>query len=71
MLVLTRRVGEAVRIDTSDGPIYVAVSAIDRGKIRLGIDAPKKCLVLRTELLHAEDKQAEPKEDPDPDLQVS
>lgn len=47
MLVLSRKLGEQVHI----GPnITVTVVDIDRGKIRLGIDAPRDIEILRGEL---------------------
>ncbi|MBI3618712.1 carbon storage regulator [Candidatus Peregrinibacteria bacterium] len=48
MLVLTRKRGEKIRIGED---IILTVVEIDRGKIRLGIEAPRKVLVLRQELL--------------------
>ena len=47
MLVLSRKLHEKVFI--GDG-ICVTVVDIDRGKIRLGIEAPKEVLILREEL---------------------
>lgn len=51
MLVLSRKIGE--RIYVSDG-IWITVVDIDRGKIRLGIDAPRDKQISREELLPAE-----------------
>jgi carbon storage regulator len=47
MLVLTRRSGERLRIGDN---IWVTVVSVERGKVRLGIDAPPDVLVLREEL---------------------
>ena len=48
MLVLSRKEGESIFI----GPnIKITVVDIDRGKIRLGIEAPKEVPVYRQELL--------------------
>jgi carbon storage regulator len=47
MLVLTRRQGERLRIGEN---IWITVVSLDRGKVRLGIDAPPDVLVLREEL---------------------
>ena len=48
MLVLSRRLGEKIKI----GPdVWVTVVDIDRGKVRLGIEAPKDVSVMRQELL--------------------
>lgn len=48
MLVLTRRVGEAVKLGEE---ITVRVLGISGGQIRLGFDAPKETNIVRTELL--------------------
>ncbi len=47
MLVLTRRLGEAIVID---GCIHVQVAAIQGDKVRLGIDAPEEIRVDRLEV---------------------
>lgn len=50
MLVLSRKVGEKIVIG---GNIVVTVIEIDRGKIRLGITAPREIPVFRQELVEA------------------
>lgn len=50
MLVLTRRVNEAIIIDNR---IKVTVVGIEDDKIRLGIDAPPDVPIVRQELLAA------------------
>lgn len=47
MLVLTRKVNESVVIN---GNIVVTVLEIDRGKIKLGVQAPKNVKVDREEV---------------------
>lgn len=47
MLILTRRVGETVRIGDD---IKVVVLSTDGNQIRLGIDAPKAAPVRREEI---------------------
>jgi carbon storage regulator len=47
MLVLTRRAGERLLIGDN---ISVTVVSVERGKVRLGIEAPPDVLVLREEL---------------------
>lgn len=48
MLVLSRKLGEKIYI----GPnICITVVDIDRGKIRLGIEAPRDVPIYRQELL--------------------
>ena len=48
MLVLSRKVGERIRIA---GDIVVVVTAIQGDRIKIGIEAPKLVRVLRGELL--------------------
>lgn len=48
MLVLARRVGEKIYIGDD---ICIQVVDIDRGKVRLGIDAPREVPVWRQELM--------------------
>jgi carbon storage regulator len=48
MLVLTRKLGEKIVIGDN---IVITVTDIDRGKIRLGIDAPREVSIVRSELL--------------------
>jgi len=47
MLVLTRKVGEEIIIGDK---IHITVVAIERGKVRIGIDAPKEIVVDRQEV---------------------
>jgi carbon storage regulator len=49
MLVLTRHLGEEIIIE---GNIHVTVLAIERGKVRLGINAPPQIRVDRKEVHH-------------------
>ena len=48
MLVLSRKLGEKICIGDN---ICITVVDIDRGKIRLGIDAPRDVPIFRQELL--------------------
>lgn len=48
MLVLSRKLGERIHIGDD---ICITVVAIDRGKVRLGIEAPRSIPVHRQELL--------------------
>jgi carbon storage regulator CsrA len=47
MLVLSRKQGESLRIDSN---IRVVVVSLSKGRVKLGIDAPDHIRVLRTEL---------------------
>ncbi len=58
MLVLSRKLGEKIQI----GPdITLTVVDIDRGKIRLGIEAPKDVKIFRNELIPEQPKTTEEK----------
>lgn len=48
MLVLSRKVGEKIIIGET---IVVTVVEVDRGKVRIGIEAPREIPVMRPELL--------------------
>jgi carbon storage regulator len=48
MLVLSRKLGEKIYIGDN---ICITVVDIDRGKIRLGIEAPREVPIYRQELL--------------------
>jgi carbon storage regulator len=47
MLVLTRKLGEKIVIGSD---ITITVVAINGGKVRIGIEAPKEVPVIRSEL---------------------
>jgi len=47
MLILTRRVGEAIKVGDD---VTVTVLAIKGGQVRIGIDAPKSVEVHREEV---------------------
>lgn len=52
MLILQRRPGESLRIGQD---IEITVVAVDAGRVRLAIDAPRSLSILRTELMCAAD----------------
>ena len=47
MLVLTRKIGEAIHIDSE---IVVTVLDVKGGRVRIGIDAPLKYRIVRQEI---------------------
>ena len=65
MLVLSRKLGEKIYIGEN---ICITVVDIDRGKIRLGIEAPRDVPIYRQELLplkaNAEATTAAPQSSP-------
>lgn len=48
MLVLSRKLGEQIYIGEN---VCITVVDIDRGKIRLGIEAPREVAIYRKELM--------------------
>lgn len=56
MLILSRRLGEQILIGED---ILVTIVDIDRGKVRIGITAPKDTKIYRTELLRKGQKDAD------------
>jgi carbon storage regulator len=58
MLVLSRKLGEKIMIGDD---IVITVVDIDRGKIRLGITAPKEVPVYREELIKRSPVNPNPK----------
>jgi carbon storage regulator len=57
MLVLSRKVGERIVID---GGIEVVVLAVEGNRVRLGIEAPRDCPIVRGELLPASSPNVPP-----------
>jgi carbon storage regulator len=57
MLVLSRKLGEKIYINDN---ICITVVDIDRGKIRLGIEAPREVPIFREELRQKEEKKETP-----------
>ncbi len=57
MLVLSRKLGERIMIGDN---IVLTVVDIDRGKIRLGIEAPRDVPIMRSELIAAMKREDEP-----------
>jgi carbon storage regulator len=53
MLVLSRREGEVIVLETSDGLIRIKLTEYNGNQTRVGIDAPKSVRILREELLDA------------------
>jgi|UniRef100_A0A7V3RFK3 carbon storage regulator len=47
MLILKRKIGEAIKIGND---VTVRILSIDRGEIKIGIEAPKDVKVFREEL---------------------
>lgn len=48
MLVLTRKIDQSIRINDD---ITITVVAVEGGSVRLGIEAPRSVLIMRTELI--------------------
>lgn len=54
MLVLTRREGEKIFISPN---IWITLVKIENGKIRIGIEAPRDSMILRTEIMTEQQKR--------------
>jgi carbon storage regulator CsrA len=52
MLVLSRKMNEKIKLDVEglEAPIEVTVVKIDKNKVRIGIEADRKVIVVRSEL---------------------
>jgi carbon storage regulator len=61
MLVLSRKLGEKIYIGDN---ICITVVDIDRGKIRLGIEAPREIEIFRQELLPLKRPQSDSSSSP-------
>lgn len=48
MLVLTRKEGDCIKIGKD---IWITIVEVERGKVRVGIEAPREIPVFRTELI--------------------
>jgi carbon storage regulator len=48
MLILTRRVGDAILVD---GGIRIVIIACDRKGVRIGVEAPAEVSILREEIV--------------------
>lgn len=55
MLILTRKIGEAVYLG-ADQEIEVRVLGVSKGQVRLGFTAPADMLILREEVPNKEKK---------------
>lgn len=59
MLTLTRRWGEKIVIGTGPDAVTVTIVGIERGKVRLGIEAPKDVPVDRLEVREEKERGRE------------
>jgi len=67
MLVLGRKARESITIDLPTGETILLMIVSIRGEnVKIGIDAPKDCKVLRTELLCSAAGGAEDEKDGSP-----
>ncbi len=54
MLILTRRIDEAIIIGDD---IEIKVLGIDKGQVKLGLDAPEEVVIVREELLEEDSSE--------------
>jgi len=50
MLVLTRRIDEAIIINVPGADIKIKILEVNGQQVRVGIEAPKECNIYRQEL---------------------
>ena len=60
MLVLARKIGGKILMETSDGPIEVTVVRTKGRTVRLGINAPQSVRIKREELADLPVEEGEP-----------
>lgn len=58
MLVITRREGESITVISPEGTEIEITLVQDGTAARIGIQAPKDCKILRTELLEEAENEA-------------
>jgi sRNA-binding carbon storage regulator CsrA len=58
VLSLTRKMAEPVRVRIGDQTLWLMVSMIDRGKVRLAFDGPLTVEITRDELLPLDEQYA-------------
>jgi len=61
MLVLTRRTGEAVRLQVGEEMIWILLVHQECGRVRLGFEAAPHVKIMREELLPAAEARLAPK----------
>lgn len=49
MLKLERKIGQTIRLNTTDGPITIVLLEVRAKKARIGIDAPGDVAIVRPE----------------------
>jgi len=52
MLVLSRKIGQTIIVETEKGPIEIVVTRIEGGSVRLGIEADKSIQIQRGEVMN-------------------
>lgn len=58
MLILARKRGEEITVETSDGPLKLVVLEVrETGLVRIGFDAPPQVRIWRSELLAGRDAE--------------
>jgi carbon storage regulator len=57
MLVLTRKAGQSIQIDSE---IHITILSSSNGRVRLGFSAPEHIRIKRTELENSPQKDGEP-----------
>lgn len=56
MLGISRKMGQAIKIETSDGLITIVFNKVN-GMYKLYVDAPRHCRIVREEIYNKENNQ--------------
>jgi carbon storage regulator len=67
MLILIRGKDEQIVIGEGEDKITIRVLSMEHGKVRLGFEAPRNILILRSELVALSDELEEPTDGSAPD----
>lgn len=60
MLVLTRKAGESIIVEFSDGSTFrITIVAIRENRVRIGFEAPPQITIIREEVLYRKDANPE------------
>lgn len=57
MLVLSRKLGERILVQAPCGDIWIVITDVDNGRVKIGIDCDRSIPIYRSELLDRIEKK--------------